>query len=291
MPNKNHNSRTLQSFSLSSIYNKAVSTFKSCISGHRDTTADHFREGIIKLQSKGKKMSSEEKRLFGNFLQFCDKSVEDVMIPRSDIFALESNASLDELKKAIVENGHTRTLIYEDTLDNIIGFVHMKDVFDVIVSQRSFNLKKILRKHIIAAPSMKLIDLLADMQAKRTHIAVIIDEYGGTDGIATIEDIMESIVDKIEDEHDDGDENTLYNVINKNEFITSARMGIEEIEKTLGMKLKGSEDDCDTIGGLVIARVGNIPVTGTVIDLTTNVKAEIMESTPRALKKIKIIRT
>lgn len=211
------------------------------------------------------------------------------MIPRSDICAIHIDTSAGDLSKAIISDGHTRTLIYEDTLDNIVGFVHIKDLFEVIASKRTFNLKKLMRKPIISAPSMKLIDLLAEMQRLRTHIAVVVDEYGGTDGIATIEDIMEAIVGEIEDEHDDGKDDHSFIVVSDKEILTHARVEIEELEKVLALTLRNAEDDCDTIGGLVLARIGRMPKRGLIVDLSPNIKAEIVEASPRKLKKIRLI--
>jgi CBS domain containing-hemolysin-like protein len=250
---------------------------------------DSLDEMILTLRSQVKDMSLKEKYLLSNVLQFYSKAVEDVMIPRSDIFAIKADSSLDELKAAISKNGHTRTLVYEDTVDNIVGFVHMKDVFDLITKGKSFSLKRIMRKHIITTPATRLIDLLVEMQNKRTHIAIVIDEYGSTDGMATIEDIIEAIVDKIEDEHDDrNDENNLFKVLNEKEILVSARVEIEEIEKVINLPLRSKEDECDTIGGLVISRIGKIPKSGTIAVISENVRIEVIDSTPRALKKLKI---
>lgn len=252
---------------------------------------DPLHGALRNLQSKSKKMREGERRLLGNFLEFCNKTVEDVMIPRSDIFALSTKAALADLTAAISKHSHTRTLIYQDNLDNIVGFIHIKDLFGILAHNRSFSVKKLMRKPIISAPSMKLIDLLAEMQKKRTHIAVVVDEYGGTDGIATIEDIMEAIVGEIEDEHDDEDESHAYTIMPSGEVLTSARVEIEDLEVALGMKLKNEEDDCDTIGGLVLLRIGHIPKKGEVVALTEKIKAEVVESSLRKLTKIRLILT
>jgi len=249
---------------------------------------DALHLAIKNVQQRSEKMSPDERNLLGNFLQFCDKTIEDVMIPRSDICAVESNTTLQELSKVIISGGHTRTLVYEETLDNIIGFVHIKDLFDIIASKRTFNLKKLMRKPIVAATSMKLIDILAEMQKCRTHIAVIVDEYGGTDGIATIEDIMEAIVGEIEDEHDDVKDNHGFQIIEPGQVLTHARVEIQELENAIGIKLKNEEEDCDTIGGLVLTRMGRMPSKGVLLELSNTVTAEIVEASPRMLKKIRI---
>ena len=138
-----------------------------------------------------------------NFESFAEKTVEDIMIPRSDIIAVSCEASLEDISKTIIKYGHTRTLVYKENLDNVIGFLHIKDLFEVIAKSKKYNLKKLMRQHIVSPHSMTLIDLLKQMQIHRTHIAVVVDEYGGTDGIVTIEDVIEAIIGRINDEHDE----------------------------------------------------------------------------------------
>lgn len=228
-----------------------------------------------------------EEDIISNIDGFINKTVEDVMIPRADIISISIDATLEELSKSIVKYSHTRILIYKERLDNIVGFVHIKDIFEIIAKSKNFNLKKVLRKHIISPHSMKLVDLLAQMQMNRTHIAVVVDEYGGTDGLVTIEDIIEEIVGRIDDEHDIGlDED--YKILKPGLIVTNARVEIEELENVLGTKLKTTDDEIDTIGGLVMAKSGSVPEKGEVVDITDNVVAEILESTPRTIKQIKL---
>lgn len=276
-----------------SYINKLSSWMKKIFIKKNSTdTNSKLVEQVNDLENQTQAMSDSEKHLLSNMLQFYNKTVEDVMVPRSDICAINTQATLQDLNKLILLNSHTRTLVYDDTLDNIVGFVHIKDLFVVMANKSPFNLSKIMRKPVIAAASMRLIDLLLEMQKSRTHIAVVVDEYGGTDGIATIEDIMEAIVDKIQDEHDDAeDENNSYIIGNSGEIITSARVEIEILEKALSVQLKNPDDECDTIGGLILLRVGNVPSRGVIIDITDTIKAEIIESTPRVLKKVKIYKT
>lgn len=229
-----------------------------------------------------------EDEMVNNIDNFYEKTVEDIMVPRSDIISASYDTTLEELSDLIIKHSHTRTLIYRESLDNIIGFVHIKDLFEVIAHSKKFVLKKLMRKHIVSPHSMKLIDLLTRMQARRTHIAVIVDEYGGTDGIVTIEDIMEEIVGKIEDEHDIDEETDSYKILRPGLLIASARVEIEELENIIGIKLKTEHDEFDTIGGLVMAKVGSVPEKGEVIDLDDGVIVEIIESTPRTIKQMKI---
>ena len=251
---------------------------------------DSFQQTIDYIKTASEDMSEEEKDIFRNFLLFGHKTVAKVMIPRSDICAVAINCSSEELNRIIIENGHTRTLLYEDTLDNIIGFIHIKDLFNSLTAKKEYNLKKLVRKHITAAPSMKLVDLLAEMQNRKTHIAVILDEYGGTDGIVTIEDIMEEIVGQIEDEHDAEDQIIEhYKILNPNTILCNARVRIDEIEKILKLKLRRQDDYFETLGGLVLARAGYFPKTGSTVLIEDNILAEIIESNSRNIKTIKLV--
>jgi len=226
--------------------------------------------------------------IISNLKDFAQKTVEDVMIPRSDIASMSIDSKIEDLCKAILEHGHTRTLIYKGGLDNIVGFIHIKDLFAVIAGSKKVSLKKLLRKHIISPHSMKLIDLLAQMQINRTHIAVVVDEYGGTDGLVTIEDIIEEIVGRIDDEHDIEADEDSYKIIRPGLVITSARVEIENIEEAIGVKLGHEDEEIDTIGGLVMAISGSVPEKGEIIIINSDVVAEILEATPRTIKQIKI---
>jgi len=224
-----------------------------------------------------------------NFESFAEKTVEDIMIPRSDIIAVSCEASLEDISKTIIKYGHTRTLVYKENLDNVIGFLHIKDLFEVIAKSNKYNLKKLMRKHIVSPHSMTLIDLLKQMQIHRTHIAVVVDEYGGTDGIVTIEDVIEAIIGRINDEHDESLDGENIEIIKPGVMIVNARVEIEELEKILGVSLRKEEGEFDTIGGLVLAKIGTVPEKGEVIAITEEVTIEILDSTPRAIKQLKVI--
>lgn len=251
--------------------------------------SDPFIRAINEMKNSSKMMNHEEKEIFSNFLKFGSKTVAKVMIPRTDVCGVSVDSKLDEILKTVSANGHTRTLVYQETMDNILGFLHIKDLFSEMVENRDFSAKKFIRKHLTVAPSMKLVDLLAEMQKKRTHIAVVIDEYGGTDGVATIEDIIEELVGEIEDEHDSDDQELeSFKIINPKTILCNARTHIEEIENILSIKLKKQDDYFETIGGLVLARAGYFPKTGANIIVDDQVVAEIVEATPRNIKIVKL---
>ncbi len=255
----------------------------------RDKLRDSFYDTIKKLKSNSKKMTLEEKKIFINLLKFGHKTVENTMIPRSDIEAVKLTTSIEELSKILNSKvPHTRTLVYDKTLDNIVGFIHIKDLFKLIVTKQNLQLEKIIRKPIISAPSMKLIDLLVKMRRDRVQISIVVDEYGGTDGIVTIEDIVEEIVGKIDDEHDKKSDNDSFKIINNHTILSNARVKVEDLELALGVKLKIDNDEFDTIGGLVLAKVGNVPLVGTKIDVEQQVELEVIDASPRSLKQVKL---
>jgi magnesium and cobalt transporter len=250
---------------------------------------DPFIMAIDEMKNSSKMMNQEEKDIFSNFIKFGSKTVAKVMIPRTDVCGVSVDSKLDDILKTVAANGHTRTLVYQETMDNILGFLHIKDLFSELIQNREFSAKKFIRQHLTVAPSMKLVDLLAEMQKKRTHIAVVIDEYGGTDGVATIEDIIEELVGEIEDEHDAQDNIVeSFKIINPKTILCNARTHIEEIENALSMKLKKQDDYFETIGGLVLARAGYFPKTGTSIVIDENIAAEIIEANARSIKTVKL---
>ena len=234
-------------------------------------------------------MTLDERNILANLLELEDKTIEDIMVPRSDIAAIKLTTNLEELSESVkLEVPHTRTLIYDGTLDNVVGFIHIKDLFKALATKQNGRLKKLIRKHIIAAPSMKLLDLLAKMRRERTHIAIVVDEYGGTDGLVTIEDLIEEIVGRIDDEHDQQLDSDNFKVINNSTIISNARVEVEVLEEIIGEKLKNDDDEFDTIGGLVLTRVGSVPAIGTRIDISENIEIEVTDATPRSLKQVKI---
>ncbi len=274
---------------VSKMFGSYISKVISLLPSKESEIDKKAHEAIKDLHSKFNDISSKEKSILNNFINFCNKTVEDVMIPRSDIFAVSSTTNVNELNEKLLGKNHTRTLVYEDNLDNIIGFIHIKDLFKDMVAKKNFSIKKIMRSPIVAAPSMKLIDLLTEMQKTRTHIAIVVDEYGGTDGIATIEDIIEALVGKIEDEHDAKDD-PKYKIIRAGkEIIADGRVEIEEVENLLNIRIKDETDECDTIGGLILSRIGHVPQKGTDIKLSESVSAHVLESGPRNLKKIRLL--
>ncbi|WP_347939038.1 hemolysin C [Rickettsia oklahomensis] len=268
------------------IFTKLFSSIKNFF---RETkTPDNFFGVIKRIKINSQKMTLDECDILANLMKLEDKTIEDIMVPRSDIAAIKLTTNLEELSESIkLEVPHTRTLIYDGTLDNVVGFIHIKDLFKALATKQNGRLKKLIRKHIIAAPSMKLLDLLAKMRRERTHIAIVVDEYGGTDGLVTIEDLIEEIVGRIDDEHDQQLDSDNFKVINNSTIISNARVEVEVLEEIIGEKLK-NDNEFDTIGGLVLTRVGSVPAIGTKINISENIEIEVTDATPRSLKQVKI---
>lgn len=286
MPKKSINKNKSKNSSSFSVLNKISKKFKNIFSSGKGVPSQD--DEACPMEGEDIKSRILNQEYLSSFESFASKKVEDVMIPRSDIIAVSADIESNDLSKLIVEHNHTRILVYNDNLDNIIGFLHIKDLFKMITESRSFNLQKLLRQNLVSPMSMRLSDLLSEMQLKRTHISVVVDEYGGTDGIVTIEDIVEAIVGRIDDEHDDIDTGG-FKILKSGTVISNARVEIDELEKELKIKLKTEGAEFDTIGGLVLAKSGNIPSRGEIIEITDDIAVEILDSTPRTIKQLKII--
>ncbi len=283
-PDPNPKSCRMQRNFMCKIIKKFLSIF-----GCSKSKNEPFYEVLTELKTSAQKMSLEEKNILTNFLKFGRKEVGDVMVPRSDISAVSTKSSIDDLSKSIIQRPHTRTIIYQDTLDHIVGFVHIKDLFNVVATDEKTTLKKIMRQPLSTTSATKLIDLLVEMRRKRTHMAIVVDEYGGTEGIVTIEDIVEEIVGEIEDEHDDTNgANHDYIVVSEGVIVSHARVEIEELEEVIGVALKTEDEEVDTIGGLVMMRVGHVPQIGEIVNIAPNIVSEILDANSRVVKRVKI---
>ena len=218
--------------------------------------------------------------------------VEDVAIPRADIVSVSSELDSDALIKEFRDSGYSRLPVFEDTLDNPIGMVHLKDlalkyIFDN--ESEAFNFVELVRPVLFVPPSMPLDVLLQKMQTERTHMALVVDEYGGVDGLATIEDLVEQLVGNISDEHDTDDDATWFEV-KPDVYICQSRASLEEFEKVLGVDLASDTDDeeIDTMGGLVFMMTGRVPVRGEVISHPSGYDFEVIEADPRRIKKLRV---
>lgn len=233
----------------------------------------------------------EEREMLLNVLKYSELRCEDIMVPRADIVAVDISKTFDELVKTFREGGHSRIPVYRTTLDDVIGMVHIKDAIETLGSRRkkALSIPDMLREVIVVPPSMRLIDLLKRMKSQRTHMAVVVDEYGGTDGLVTIEDLVEQIVGEIEDEHDENEQPS-FTFIGAGIYEADARLSIEDLEKTLKADFLSDKEDenIETLGGLVFAIKGCIPEIGETITHSTGFKFEIIEADPRRIIRVRI---
>jgi magnesium and cobalt transporter len=235
-----------------------------------------------------------EQRLLANLLRMRDQRVEDVMIPRADIVAASEATSLQDLVAVFKEASLTRVPIYRETLDDPVGFAHLKDIafaygFDGEEKRAAFDLHRHLRPLLYVPPSMPTAKLLERMQASRKHIALIIDEYGGVDGLVTIEDLVEQIVGDIDDEHDDADP-TPWREIAPRVYIATARADVAEFEAATGVDLlpPDMDEDVDTLGGLMFKLSNRVPERGEVIATEDGHEFEVIEADPRRIKRLRV---
>ncbi|MBF0094941.1 MAG: HlyC/CorC family transporter, partial [Alphaproteobacteria bacterium] len=196
-------------------------------------------------------IDAHERLLLGNILRLRDATAYTVMVPRADIVAVEITTSLDTVTDMMARQGHSRMPVYRNTLDDVVGMVHIKDVLAAISSGKNGPLRSLLRRILFVSPSIRVMDLLLEMRLKRTHMALVVDEYGGIDGLVTVEDLVEEIVGDIEDEHDTGVEPEFI-LHDDGSADADARYPIKDLEERVGPVLSDDErEDADTLGGLV----------------------------------------
>jgi CBS domain containing-hemolysin-like protein len=263
--------------------------------------------------------SPEESTMLKNILGLRERRAEDVMVPRADIIAVQQDISLGELVKVFEKAAHSRLVVYNDTLDDPIGMVHIRDLIAFMTARATVDLEtnakrkkpfpagldlksidlakplaaaEIIRKILFIPPSMSAIDLLAKMQATRIHLALVIDEYGGTDGLVSIEDIVEEIVGQIDDEHD---EPAIHTVIHQPDgsFMADARASLEEVTATVGIEFDVGEatEEVNTLGGYLFTQVGRVPVRGELVPGPGPFEIEVLDADPRRVKRVKIYRS
>jgi CBS domain containing-hemolysin-like protein len=262
--------------------------------------------------------SPEERAMLKNILGLRERGVEDVMVPRADIVAVQQGISLGELVKVFEVAAHSRLVVYDDTLDDPTGMVHIRDLIAYMTNRAAASAStkarrkkpftagldlnaidlsvplsstKLVRTILFVPPSMPAIDLLAKMQATRIHLALVIDEYGGTDGLVSIEDIVEQIVGDIEDEHD---EDATVGVVRQPDgsYLANARADLDDVTATIGAEFDFGEaaEDVDTLGGYLVMRVGRVPVRGELVPGPSGFEIEVLDADPRRVKRVRIYR-
>jgi CBS domain containing-hemolysin-like protein len=234
-------------------------------------------------------LGAQERVLIGNILKVHNRTAADVMVPRIDIIALHVDTPFPEVVKCMVEQGHSRVPVYRETLDDVIGFIHVKDVLRPVAARQQTKLSPLLRKALFVAPSLPTLELLVQMRQARTHIAMVVDEFGGIDGLVTIEDLIEEIVGEIEDEHDVAVTPSLTERADGT-LIVDARTPIEVLEERQGTRLRptAEQEEVDTLGGLVSSLAGRVPKRGEVIAHPTGIEFEVLDADPRRIKRLRI---
>ena len=260
-------------------------------------TNDSSKEEILKLITNEENSSDEiinsddnnEKNLIKNILQLENKSVEDVMVPRGEIVALDKKRNYNEILKVIKEESHSRLPVYENNLDNIIGFFHVKDLINV--NHNNFDLNLILRDVLYTAPKSPILELLKRMRSSRIHIALVVDGVGGVDGLVTIEDLVEEIVGEIEDEHDAEDIDEEIIKKEDNLIVASASYRIDELEKYFNINLKvADEEEIETVGGLVFSKINRIPKSNEEFNIDDIVNVKVLSANERKILTVQIIK-
>ncbi len=243
---------------------------------------------------KARRFTQEEENMLQNVIGFGTSRVEDCMVPRADIIGVDKDAKIKDVLKLFSDSNHSRIPVHGETLDDPIGMLHMKDLISLF-NDDNFNeikLENFLREILFVPPSMKSRDLLVRMQTSRIHMALVIDEYGGTDGLVTIEDLIEEIIGEIEDElfEEDFDRIKIF----ENYIDTYARTSIEEINNLIGQSLftEDIDEEINTIGGLVVVLAGRVPQRGELIKHPLGFEIEITDADSRKIKKVRLrIRT
>jgi len=244
------------------------------------------------VRSLGKKagLSYYDRVMLDNVIGFSSIEVEEAMVPRADIVAISEKSTLNECIDLFRKAAHSRLPVYRETLDEVIGMVHVKDILTFWSNDKDFILENIIRKVIISAPSTLISDLFQEMRRTKVHLSIVVDEHGGTDGLITIEDLVEEITGEIEDEHDKNF-NRILNDNLDNSIIVDARIPIIELENYYSCKLINSSIDVDTLGGLIFHYEKSVPEVGKLIKHSNGLIFEIIESDMRRIKKIKITGT
>jgi magnesium and cobalt transporter len=256
----------------------------------KQTSVREELTGLIEtsIRQTDTEFDNQEGLLLRNMLGLRDITAEDVMVPRADIVAIDISEGFEAAFRQISAAAHSRVPAYEGNQDNVRGMLHIKDLVAHSLSPEQPVLRDLLRPVLFVSPAIRLLDLLQEMRLKRQHLALVIDEFGGVDGLITIEDLVEEIVGEIEDEHDDTDA-PQFEIINEDIAVADARLEMEELEAYIGITLECDErDEIDTLGGFIFALAGHVPVRGEVLHHSSGLEFEVLDSDPRKLRLVRI---
>ena len=243
---------------------------------------------VISSESNNAIEDINEKNLIKNILNLNEKSVEDIMVPRAEIVSIEKKKNIKEILLVIENESHSRMPVYDQNLDNVLGFFHIKDLIKNI-NNKNFKLNEILREVLYVAPKSPILELLKRMRSSRIHMGLIVDEFGGVDGLVTIEDLVEEIVGEIEDEHDAEDDEAKIKRVNDKTIIADASYKIIELEDLFQIKIKeAKEEEIDTVGGLVFYIANKVPKINEVFIFNNQLKFLILEADERRVLTLEI---
>ena len=246
------------------------------------------REKITELIEETVDFDSHETTLIRNIMGLQDITATDVMVPRADIISVDINDGIDVIVNGIVHANHSRVPVTDGSLDDVVGILHIKDVARCLTDQDDIDIMSMLRQPIHISPTMRTMDLLQEMRLKRLHLALVVDEYGGTDGLITIEDLVEEIVGEINDEHDD-DIAPIFDLHDDGTATAEARLEVTLLEALTGPLLTQEDrDEIDTLGGLVISLAGRVPGRGEIVRHQIGLEFEVLDSNPRQVNLLKI---
>ncbi len=266
---------------------------------HEPTLREQLEEAIAeheeetegdKTEQNGGDLSAVERTMLRNLLHFSEHRVDDVMVPRGEIIAIADTASFADCVASFAEHGHSRLPVYHETLDSIVGMIHIKDVFAVLAEghKKPASLESFIRQPRYVPESMGVLELLDEMRRTRTHLAIIVDEYSGTEGLVTIEDLVEEIVGEIEDEHDDEAE-ALFTQVEPGIWDCDARAELDDVAAAIDPKLAEVEEDIDTLGGLAFIIAGVVPSAGDILlHETSGWRLEVIEADEKRVTRLRL---
>ena len=255
-----------------------------------DQELEQFVARRINADDTNGKTLSHENELLKNLAGLRGITASDVMIPRVDIISVAMSDDFNEIVKQLIKTNHSRVPVRNESLDDIVGILHIKDVLANLFLKEKQNIKSLLKKPIFVSPSISLLDLLYEMRIKRRHLALVVDEYGGIDGLVTIEDLVEELVGEIEDEHDLSSE-CRYEKMEDGSIIVEARIFVDLLEDFIqSIRKEDLNEEIETLGGFIVSITGRVPVKGEVIKYSpSGLKFEILEADPRKVILVKII--
>ena len=272
--------------------NKFINKLKFFLKKKNNNKLQNKFENLLNKRLKQKKpLKINEEKIISNVFQLPEKLINDIMIPRTDIISVDTNVNINKFVQIIGRTSHSRYPVFDKSRDNIVGMVHIKDVISCWKNKKIRNIKKLVRQILFTPDSINILDLLLKMRTSHIHMAIIVDEHGGVDGLVTIEDLVEEIVGEIKDEHEaqkENKNNIKGEIKDDGSIKISARMLIEDFEKKYGNIFSDKEDisDIDTMGGLVFHIFGRIPLKGEVIKHSNICEFEILDADSRRIRTI-----